>query len=158
MIIVKKERGNYHNKESDVFWIQAASGPTIFESVLIEQERMTEAEANTNLLAEMIYRRVSESLTPKTKELKYYEVAFSHGSADDGDAVWVCIRGIDEPTVEEAQRFMTRDSELFGKPVVGVYPIDERTARGCYDFDNEANWPIFSKGGVCGGAKKKVEG
>lgn len=91
-------------------------------------------------------------------ELKYFEVAFSHESADDCNATWVCIRGTEQPTVAEAQQFMARDSELFGAPVVGVFPIDEQTARACYDFDNEANWPIFSKGGGYCGEKAKVEG
>lgn len=79
-------------------------------------------------------------------ELKYFEVAFSDsGDPDDCNATWVCIRGTEQPTISEAQRFMARDSKLFNAPVVGVFPIDEQTARSSYDFDNEANWPIYSK-------------
>lgn len=132
-------------------YIQAASGPTIFERVLIEQGRMTEAEANTNHLAEMIYRRVFEGLTPKIPELKYYEVKFSDGN--EINAVWMCIRGTDQPTTEEAQWFMASDSAALKLPVAEVCEIDEQTARGCYDFSNEADWPIFSKGGTRYGTK-----
>lgn len=81
-------------------------------------------------------------------KLQYFEVAFSDsGNPDDCNATWVCICGTDRPTVAEAQQFMAKDSDLFKAPVVGVFPIDEQTARACYDFDREADWPIFSKGG-----------
>lgn len=81
-------------------------------------------------------------------ELKYFEVAFSNsGSADDENATWICIRGTGEPTVAEAQRFLEGDSKRIGAPVVGVFPIDEQTARGSYDFEHEADWPVFSRDG-----------
>lgn len=78
--------------------------------------------------------------------MMYFEVVFSKsGDADDCNAVWICIRGTERPSLEEAQRFLAQNSGSFGMPVVGVFPIDEQTARACYDFDNEANWPVFRK-------------
>lgn len=79
----------------------------------------------------------------KAKNLKYFEIEFSDG--DENTATWMCIRGTEQPTIDEAQIFVARDSEMFGLPVAGVYPIDEVTARGSYDFGNEASWPIFSR-------------
>ena len=78
------------------------------------------------------------------EKLKYFEIELSNGDADS--ASWMCIRGTDQPTIDEAQIFLNRDSEKLSLPVAGVYPIDEQTARGCYDFDNESAWPIFRKG------------
>ena len=136
-------------------YVQTAKGPTIFERVLIEQGTLTEAEASKNHLAEIIYRQVAESTAPKAEKLRYFEVKFSDGC--EINSVWVCIRGTDEPTVEEAQWFMASNSAQLKLPVAEVCEIDERTARGCYDFDNEADWPIFSRGGGRGG-KKKAKG
>lgn len=78
--------------------------------------------------------------------LKYFEVALSETDADDCDAIWICIRGTEQPTIEEANLFMARDVEKVGMPVVGVFPIDKDYAEGCYDFSREAEWPVFSKG------------
>jgi len=75
--------------------------------------------------------------------LKYFEIELSDGN--DDAAVWICIKGTGQPSIEEAQQFMTRDCETFGLPVAGVYAIDEWSARNCYDFSNEAVWPVFFK-------------
>lgn len=76
-------------------------------------------------------------------ELHYFEVEFSDGNEDT--AVWMCIRGTEQPTLEEAAEFLSRDAAMFGFPVAGIYPIDELTARGSYDFSHEASWPVFSR-------------
>ncbi len=80
-------------------------------------------------------------------ELKYFEVAFSRTDADDSNAEWICIRGTEQPTLAEANRFLASDVKRLGLPAVGVFPIDENYARSCYDFSHEQDWPIFSKGG-----------
>ena len=80
--------------------------------------------------------------------VSYFEIAMSNGTADDADAYWMCIKGTSQPTVEEAQSFLAADSELIGQPVVGVYPIDEASARKFYDFDDEPNWPVFDRKAV----------
>jgi hypothetical protein len=74
--------------------------------------------------------------------MEYFEIEFSdHG--DETKAYWICIKGVRQPTVEEASIFCSDDEETFGFPVWRVDPIDEVTARDCYDFSNETNWPVF---------------
>ena len=74
--------------------------------------------------------------------MKYYEVEFSDGQTPD---VCICIRGLREPSIEEAATFCAADTKIIGMPVSNVYPIDEKEARSCYDFTNEADWPIFGQ-------------
>jgi len=73
--------------------------------------------------------------------MTYFEIEFSDGLTEQ----WICIKGLEQPTVEEAQQFCAEDSRIFRLPVTGVYPIDEATARNCYDFQGEKDWPIFSR-------------
>ncbi len=77
-------------------------------------------------------------------KLSYFEVEFSDGN--ENTAVWMCIRGAEQPTLEEATDFLSRDAAMVGLPLAGNYPIDEQTARSCYDFSYEASWPVFFKG------------
>lgn len=139
-------------------YLRAAEGPTVFERVLISQDRLTEAEVKVNHVADMIYCGVAAKVNrypmPEHQKLRYFEVKFSDGV--ECNAAWVCIRGTDKPTVVEAQWFAAMDSIALKLPVVEVCEIDEQTARGCYDFSNEADWPIFSRGGGPNG--KKIEG
>lgn len=76
-------------------------------------------------------------------DINFFEVEFSDGN--ENTAMWICIKGMKQPTIDEAKRFLAADAEMFKLPVAGVYPIDEATARNCYDFSNESNWPIFSE-------------
>lgn len=73
--------------------------------------------------------------------MHYYEVEF--GTGDENTAMWMCIKGERQPSIEEASHFLKKDAEMFGMPVHGIYPIDEITARASYDFSNAANWPVF---------------
>ena len=73
--------------------------------------------------------------------MKYYEIEFSDGNEET--AVWVCIKGVRQPSIAEASEFCKRDAERYRLPVRGVYPIDEMTARSCYDFSGEERWPVF---------------
>lgn len=78
--------------------------------------------------------------------MMYFVVALAgSGDADDCGSAWTCIRGTEQPSLEEAQRFLAQNSEWFGMSVMGVFPIEEQTARACYDFSNEANWPVFQR-------------
>lgn len=72
----------------------------------------------------------------------YFEVEFSD-SGNENTANWICIRGVREPSVAEAAFFCKEDLDLYGFPVYRVDPIDEATARDCYDFSNEKSWPVF---------------
>lgn len=71
--------------------------------------------------------------------MKYFEIEFSNDYRDE----CICIKGNREPTIEEAQKFCQKDSEMLKMPVTNVYPIGESVARDCYDFSNELNWPVF---------------
>ena len=70
--------------------------------------------------------------------IKYFEVFFDHYEFD-----WsICIKGIRQPTVKEANNFLSEDTKKFGK-VTRVYPISHECATALFDCDNEENWPIF---------------
>ncbi len=73
--------------------------------------------------------------------MNYYEIEFSNGNEDSAE--WMCIKGVKEPSVDDAANFCKHEAAMWGLPVKGVYPIDERTAKSCYDFTNESNWPVF---------------
>jgi len=77
----------------------------------------------------------------ENRNIQYYELCFSNGDADT--ETWICIKGVRQPTISEANVFCAKDAEMYNAKVVSVDPIDKTTARGCYDFDNEANWPVF---------------
>ena len=79
-------------------------------------------------------------------EMKYFEAAFSRTDADDSNAEWICIRGTEQPTLMEANRFLASDVKRLGLPVVGIFPIDRDYAQNYYDFSHEQDWPIFTKG------------
>ena len=76
------------------------------------------------------------------ENMKYFEIEFADGQTPDE---YIYIRGLREPSVDEAAKFCKADSEMIGMPVSNVYPIDEQTARACYDFRNVENWPVFGK-------------
>lgn len=76
------------------------------------------------------------------ENMKYFEIEFTDGQTPDER---ICIRGLREPSIEEAAEFCEEDAKIIGMPVSNVYPIDERTARSCYDFRNVDNWPVFGK-------------
>jgi len=35
------------------------------------------------------------------------------------------------------------DVSCYGGCILGVYPIDKETAKSCYDFSRESDWPVF---------------
>ena len=75
--------------------------------------------------------------------INYYEVCITVDNSNDNEEYWMCIRGIREPTVEEASIFLKKDEEMYNGHVTEVYPIEEDYARDCYDFSNINNWPTF---------------
>lgn len=74
-------------------------------------------------------------------QFSYFEIEFSDG--DDNTAMWMCIKGVRQPSICEAEEFCKYESEMYGLPVAGVYPIDESEARASYDFAKEQSWPVF---------------
>ena len=58
----------------------------------------------------------------------------------------ICIRGLREPTIEEAEEFTRADREADKKHILHVKKIIELTreeAMDEFDFDNEDEWPVF---------------
>ncbi len=75
-------------------------------------------------------------------EYQYFEVFFE--PFEDGSEYSMCIKGIRQPTVEEANAFLAKDREkLKLGPVTEVWPGDREELEPSYDFDNEENWPVF---------------
>lgn len=78
-------------------------------------------------------------------EYQYYEICIGPGPflSEDGTDFWMCIRGVRQPALEEAEQFYAEDVKNFGGNVLAVNAISRAEARDCYDLSNEANWPIF---------------
>lgn len=73
--------------------------------------------------------------------MNYFEVRVSpDGSEDSVDAYWLCIKAVREPSLKEAEGFLTLDKNA---RVIDVVPIDEVDALVGYNFDSETDWPIF---------------
>lgn len=71
-------------------------------------------------------------------QVKYYEVIF------DADGSSICIKGIKQPTTEEAAAFLTKDMKKLGfNKVELVREISVEEAESSFDMENEASWPIF---------------
>jgi len=68
--------------------------------------------------------------------MRYFELEFS-------DRTCMCVKGLREPTVEEANECYKVDVEIYSTPIIGVYELNREYAIDNYDFDNEANWKIF---------------
>lgn len=69
-------------------------------------------------------------------EYQYFEIQFE-------DEYSMCIRGIREPSLEEARCFCAYEIQMWEADVIMVYPIEEKEARLFYDFDYESDWPVF---------------
>lgn len=73
--------------------------------------------------------------------VKYFEICISPEGEDSLDSYWICIKGVREPSLEEAEAFLTT---LEAKErVIDVVEIDEADALVDYNFDNETDWPVF---------------
>ena len=70
-------------------------------------------------------------------KIRYFEVMFTNGYS-------ICIKGVREPSIEEAKEFLKEDMKCLG--VTEIEYIEEWTlndALSAFDFGNEANWPVF---------------
>ena len=67
---------------------------------------------------------------------QYFEIDFEHQYA-------ICIKGVREPTIEEARQFLAKDIERLESDVIRVTPIHESEARNFYDFSHVDDWPVF---------------
>lgn len=86
-------------------------------------------------------------------EQQYFEICIGDGPEESDDDFWMCIRGVREPSIQEAEQFLADDIAQIGGHVLGVYPIDRRDADGFYDFSYEEQWPVFGllKASDCSG-------
>lgn len=69
-------------------------------------------------------------------EYRYFEVML-----DDG--YFICIKGMRKPYVDEVAAFLT-EKDLKGRKVVYVEEWDRRDAETAFDFEREADWPVFA--------------
>lgn len=76
-------------------------------------------------------------------EYQYFEVCIGDGPKESVNDVWMCIRGMRAPSIQEAEQFLTADIAKIGGHVLDVCPIDRKTAESCYDFSYEEQWPVF---------------
>lgn len=74
----------------------------------------------------------------------YFEIEMSNNH-DENTAMWICIKGTREPTVDEANVFCASDVKRYGMPVTGVFALSKTEAEAFYDLDNEKNWPVFGR-------------
>ncbi len=73
--------------------------------------------------------------------MQYFEVEFCNN--DPSAAKCICIKGVRQPSVEEAAELLEAEIDSFGLPVHAVYPIEECDVRDCYDTSKEDLWPVF---------------
>ena len=76
-------------------------------------------------------------------EYQYFEARIGDGPKESVNDIWMCIRGVRAPSIQEAEQFLAADTAKYGGQVLDVYPIDRVTAEGCYDFNYEEQWPVF---------------
>jgi len=74
--------------------------------------------------------------------IRFFEVCFI--DMDGYESYSICIKGVQQPSIEEAERFVFQDMHKIGmvrvSNVIEWYRDEAVTA---FDFDNEENWPIF---------------
>lgn len=76
-------------------------------------------------------------------EYQYFEACIGDGPEESVNDIWMCIRGVRAPSIQEAEQFLAADTAKYGGHVLNVSPIDRVTAEGCYDFNYEEHWPVF---------------
>lgn len=71
--------------------------------------------------------------------MNYYEIDFDNEYG-------ICIKGVRQPTIEEAEQFCKSDlKESNAKHVVFIRETTLEDARYFYDMENEANYPVFGQ-------------
>ena len=86
-------------------------------------------------------------------ETKFYEVELwkdykdENGNIDGGITDYsLCIKGIREPSIIEAEHFLAEDIKALGyKGVTRVFEIPEEEAHNFFDTEHIENWRIFGK-------------
>ena len=76
-------------------------------------------------------------------EHQYFEVCIGDGPREGVNDIWMCIRGVRKPSIQEAEQFLVGDIAKIGGHVLDVYPIDREAAKSYYDFNYVEQWPVF---------------
>ena len=61
-------------------------------------------------------------------EYQYFEARIGDGPEESVNDIWMCIRGVRAPSIQEAEQFLAADTAKYGGHVLDVYPIDRVTA------------------------------
>ena len=85
--------------------------------------------------------------------MKYFEVEFwrdyidENGKVDGGITDYsMCIKGIREPSIIEAELFLSKDIKAFGyQGITRITEISEEEVHNFYDDENIDKWPIFGE-------------
>lgn len=77
----------------------------------------------------------------------YYEICIGPGPffPEDDRNFWMCIHGVRQPALEEAQQFLAEDVKTNGGKVLAVNPISAAEAGAFYDLSREDKWPVFGE-------------
>ena len=77
----------------------------------------------------------------------YYEVCIGSGPflPEDDNSFWMCIHGVRQPVLEEAEQFLAEDVKNNGGKVLAVNPICAEEASAFYDLSAEEKWPVFGE-------------
>ena len=76
-------------------------------------------------------------MTMKGEQMKYFEIMFPDGYS-------ILIKGIREPSIDEAKEFLKEDMKNMGYTEIDY--IEEwklSDALTAFDFDNVEHWPVF---------------
>lgn len=76
-------------------------------------------------------------------DYQYFEVRTGNSIEESVNDFWMCIRGVRAPSIQEAEQFLSADIGQSSNHVLEVCPIDQKTAKGSYDFSYEDRWPVF---------------
>ena len=77
----------------------------------------------------------------------YYEVCIGSGPflPEDDNSFWMCIHGVRQPALEEAEQFLAEDVKNNGGKVLAVNPICAEEASAFYDLSAEEKGPVFGE-------------
>ena len=98
----------------------------------------------TGAIFEATWNDIDNNVLQEVKEpiIGYYECEFETDPKCGTESI--CIKGERIPTVEEANAFLAEDIKAwYHAHVVKVIPLTEHEARDCFNFENEADWPVF---------------
>ena len=102
----------------------------IIQESRLEAERADDAGPSQKPLQELADNKKGGTM------IRYFEVML-----DDGYSI--CIKGLRKPSKEEAADFLT-ERDLKGRKVVDAEEWDRLDAETAFDFEREAEWPIYS--------------